>query len=138
MGGISSIHLRRLHGQLGEIVYELTKVQFMQFPREETWRPAINAFRCGNHVTVCVDLAGVDKEAIQLTVEPRRLRIRGRREAMEAPDPEHKPQQVLAMEIDYGPFERTVELPADVAAEQVRAEQRNGILWVYLPLRSHA
>jgi HSP20 family molecular chaperone IbpA len=42
------------------------------------------------------------------------------------------------MEIDYGPFEREVLLPSDVAPERVTAEQRNGLLWVYLPFQSHA
>jgi HSP20 family molecular chaperone IbpA len=42
---------------------------------------------------------------------------------------------MLALEIDYGPFERRVELPAEVDVEQARAEQENGLLWIYLPLK---
>jgi len=39
------------------------------------------------------------------------------------------------LEIDYGPFEREVELPAEVDVKQARAEQENGLLWIYLPLK---
>jgi len=39
------------------------------------------------------------------------------------------------LEIDYGPFEREIELPAEVDAKQARAEQENGLLWIYLPLK---
>ena len=39
------------------------------------------------------------------------------------------------MEIDYGPFEREVVLPAEVEIDQARAEQRNGLLWISLPLK---
>lgn len=138
MADIQSIHLRRLHGQLGDIVYQLTRVQFSQFCPPETWSPAINAYLCRRQVIVCVDLAGVDKAALDLQVEPRRLSLRGRREPPEPTATEEKAVHILAMEIDYGPFERTVTFPADVDTERVRAEQRNGLLWVYLPLRAHA
>jgi HSP20 family molecular chaperone IbpA len=39
------------------------------------------------------------------------------------------------MEIDYGRFERVLELPAEVDPNRVSAEQRDGLLWVDLPLR---
>jgi len=42
------------------------------------------------------------------------------------------------MEIDYGPFERMLELPAEVDPERVNAEHREGLLWVYLPLRQQS
>ena len=45
--------------------------------------------------------------------------------------------QVLAMEIDHGSFERQIKLPSTVDRKQVTAEQKNGLLWVYLPLRHH-
>src|SRR5437764_14625544 len=62
------------------------------------WQPSINAFRCAAAVRICVDLAGVDKSLIDLTVEQRRLIIRG---AREAPEPTEQTTQILALEIDY-------------------------------------
>jgi HSP20 family molecular chaperone IbpA len=38
------------------------------------------------------------------------------------------------MEIDQGAFEREIVLPVEVEPEQVRAEQREGLLWIWLPL----
>jgi len=55
------------------------------------------------------------------------------------PEPTHaegRAVQLLAMEIDYGPFEREVHLPEVVDIERVHAEQRNGLLWISLPLKS--
>jgi len=43
--------------------------------------------------------------------------------------------QMIAMEIDYGPFERGVRLPGEVDVTKVRAEQKNGLLWIHLPLK---
>ena len=135
MDEVSRIHLKMLQGRLGDVVYELTKTQFTQFWPPENWRPAINAYRCSDQIIICVELAGVDKQELELTIEPRRLRIHGRRVAPEPTGRDSQALQILAMEIDYGPFERQVELPSEVDTERVKAEQRNGLLWVFLPLR---
>ena len=134
MGDLSSIHLQRLHGQLGEVVYELTRVQFAQFSSRPSWQPAINAYVCTRQIALCIDLAGVDREALEIRAETRRVSIRGRRELPEPAGKDPETLRVLAMEIDYGPFERRVELPVEVDTQRVTAEQRNGLLWVYLPL----
>ena len=131
---MQSIHLKRLHGQVREIAYQLTRVQLSYFTNAQPWSPAINAYRCREQITICVDLAGVDKSLLEVHAEPERLRIRGRREPPE-PCGREKPLQVLAMEIDYGQFEREVLLPEPIQPDRVRAEQHDGLLWVYLPLQ---
>jgi HSP20 family protein len=138
MSTISGIHLRRLHAQLGNVVYEMTKVQLAIYNPPVTWSPALNVYRCENCLVVCADLAGVDKSGIELKVETERLLIRGRREAPEPKEDSCKALQVLAMEIDYGVFEREVMFPVQVDSERVTAEQRNGLLWIYLPFRTVA
>jgi HSP20 family protein len=138
MEDMRSIHLKRLHGQLGDLVYELTRVRFSQFSHPKAWSPAINAYRCGRQMIICVDLAGVDKSLLDLRVETGRLRITGRREPPEPAEVDEGPLQVLAMEIDFGPFEREVALPAQVDPLLIRAEQRDGLLWVFLPFRAQS
>ena len=134
MDPIRNIKLRWLRGTLGNVTYQVTDVQWWQAP-VHNWQPAINAFRCESAVRICVDLAGVEKSSIELTVEPRRIVLRGTRETPEPADGEGRAVQVLALEIDYGPFEREVELPAEVDMEGVHAEHENGLLWIYLPLK---
>jgi len=138
MKDIGGIHLKRLHAQLGNVVYQMTKVQFSQFSPPLTWNPGLNVYRCENCVAICADLAGVDKTMIDLQIEPQRLLIRGRREAPEPRDDTCKALQVLMMEIDYGGFEREVLFPVEVETERVTAEQKNGLLWIYLPFRTAA
>lgn len=135
---IRNLRLQRLHGRLGHVVYELTKVHFSQYAPPKGWQPAINAYRCANGLEICVDLAGVDKAEIDLRVEPGRLQIRGRRQPPEPEPCSDQSLQILEMEIDSGPFEREVRLPADVDADRVTADQRNGLLWIHLPYRTHA
>jgi HSP20 family protein len=134
MDPISSIKLRWLHGALHDVTSELTRSRFSRFG-PHCWEPAINAYRCEKCVRICVDLAGVERSSIDLTVEPNRVVIRGTRKLPEPTDAEGRPVQLLAMEIDYGPFEREVILPAEVEIEKAHAEQRNGLLWISLPLK---
>ena len=134
MDPIRNIKLRWLHGALQDLTSELSRLQFSRFALH-AWEPAINAYRCEKSIRICVDLAGVDRAFIDLTVEPRRVVIRGTRELPEPTDDEGCALQLLAMEIDYGPFIREVPLPAEVEIEQAHAEQRNGLLWISLSLK---
>ena len=129
-----SIKLRWLHGALHDVTSEWSRFQFSRFA-SHTWEPAINAYRCEKCIRICVDLAGVERSQIDLTVEPQRVLIRGSRELPEPSHDEGRAVRLLAMEIDYGPFEREVALPAEVEIDQARAEQRNGLLWISLPLK---
>ena len=138
MDELQNIHLKRLHGRLGEVVYQLTKIQFGYFSAPKGWSPAINAYRCDQQIVICVELAGVERSQLALSVQGGRLRVSGR---LEPPEPDCKGEQnlqVMAMEIDYGAFEREITLPAEVEAQAIRAEQQGGLLWIYLPLQSHS
>lgn len=98
------------------------------------WRPAMNAYRCEGAIRVCFDLAGVDKERIDIQIEPGRLVVRGVRKPPEPSSGEPCAEQILAMEIDHGPFLRELRLPVNVSRDDVTAEHRNGLLWINLPL----
>src|SRR2546428_6379984 len=106
-----SIKLRWLHGALHDVTSELARLQFSRFG-SHTWQPAINAYRCESCIRICVDLAGVERSRIDLTVEPQRVVIRGSRDV---PEPTHAEG-------------REVQLPAEVEIEEVHGEQHNGLL----------
>src|ERR1044072_921786 len=131
MDPIRNIKLRWLHGALQDVTYELSRSQFSRFA-PHAWEPAINAYRCETCIRICVDLAGVERSSIDPTVEPRRVVIRGTRDLPEPTHDEGNAMQLLAMEIDYGPFIREVPLPAGVGSDQAHGAQRNGVLGVSL------
>lgn len=110
-----------------------TSSPFLRAPNAP-WQPPMNAYRCDKCIRVCFDLAGVDKERIDIQIEPGRLIVRGVRQAPEPGSGEHCPRQILAMEIDHGAFRRELRLPAAVLRDEVTAEHRNGLLWINLPL----
>lgn len=129
--------LEQIQRELDLMALEVRRTQFVHFSSQGAWQPAVNAFRCGSQFVVVAELAGVDRAAIRVEAEPRRLAIRGTRALPEPSCDEPPALQVHALEIDHGPFERVLELPEDIDPDQVSAEHRNGLLWIRLPLRSH-
>jgi HSP20 family protein len=95
----------------------------------------MNVFGCRGQIVVCVELAGVEKGSMEIDVQPHRLRVRGYRAAPEPEDCDGPLMQVLALEIDQGLFEREISLPVEVDPKRVKAEHRNGLLWIHLPTR---
>lgn len=133
---VRRLRFRQYFGGSGEIAGEFTQIQLAAYATPKTWHPAINAYRCEKGFAICVELAGVDKEQMEVRVESQRVVLRGQRQAPEPVDTGQRAVQVLLMEIDYGPFERVVTLPDTVDPERVTAQQRSGFLWIHLPLRS--
>jgi HSP20 family protein len=134
MNEIRAFYVRQLERRLGGIATELTRIHYSSLQTREAWHPAINAYRCRNHILICAELAGVNRAQISVTVEARRVWIRGRRSPSEPCESDGPALQVLAMEIDHGAFEREILLPAEVNPDQVKAEQHEGLLWIRLPL----
>ena len=130
----------QLVSELDHAMDQLIQRRFSQFRPSDTWSPAVNAYRLPDRIEVCVDLAGVERDSIDLSVQPGALTLRGLRQT---PMPEHEGRdtprpvdaQILVMEIEHGPFERTLRLPRGVDVDGVEAEQCNGMLCIRLPLR---
>jgi HSP20 family protein len=113
-----------------------TQTGYFNFCRGETWTPNVNLYETEASYLVCVDLAGVEKQEIDVVAENQVLRIRGSRAVPAPPDYAKAKQKCLRMhlmEIDHGPFAREVELPDDVDRAGIAASHRNGFLWIELP-----
>ncbi len=124
---------------IGMMIDHAVYQSFAQFTQTEAWTPAVNIYQVGRHLHVCVDLAGVDKRQIDVRIEPGRLTISGVRHAPEpseiqrgGPDVQMK---IHALEIDYGRFSRTIQVPRTVDLDGVHSEYRQGLLWITMPLK---
>ena len=100
-----------MNPQVAKMMEQLTKGYYNFLP-SEVWTPNVNLYETENDYRVCVDLAGVEKEKIDITVADGRLTIRGHRAVPQCPspppdtDPEHSRMRVHLMEIDHGAFSR--------------------------------
>lgn len=96
-------------------------------PRAE-WRPAADVYRCEHGWLVKLDLAGVQKEDINIEVKGSRLTISGTRRDQRI----YERQETYLMEIEYSHFERSVQLPEETTAAQLQTEYRDGMLLVHV------
>jgi HSP20 family protein len=96
---------------------------------EKAWKPLCDVYECPEHFTVVVELAWVDEEKVEVTLHGRVLSIRGHRSRFRPPDMSN----TYMLEINYGDFERVLELPTDIDADATRAIYRKGLLEIILP-----
>ena len=121
--------IERLQGEIEDLFADLWQVPRLAGARR-AFRPAVDAYYCDDppRITVVVELAGVQPEQVHIDAAPRSLVVRGER---------RRPRvhgKFQALELDYGPFERTVHVAEDVDVERASATYKNGLLTVELPL----
>ncbi len=132
------IQFTRIVSRTQDVASDLGRLQFSQFHSQSaTWQPAVNAYRYEDGFEICVELAGVDKDAIAIHAEPTLITISGERLSPRpnCGEPGAACRQTLAMEIENGPFERQIALPTPIDTGQITARQENGLLWISLPER---
>jgi HSP20 family protein len=106
---------------------------FASAPRyllRHTWRPAVDVYEHEDGLVVVAELPGVVESDLQVTAHHGRLRLSGIRRLPRVEDY----KQPLQLEIEHGPFDRHVALPADVDPERIKATFKNGMLTVQLPI----
>ena len=91
--------------------------------------PPVEVAEADGEVIVTMEVPGVEKDKLQLTVSDDRLTVRG--EARK--ESEEKRKNYYRQEIRYGAFQRSVPLPVEVDASKAHAELKNGMLKVTLP-----
>jgi HSP20 family protein len=118
---------------------ELQSKGYYSFFPNENWTPNVNLYETDGAYLVCVDLAGVEKQKIDIDVIDGRLRLRGKRSVpmcIETADVPHTRVRMHLMEIDHGAFSRDVELPDNVYHERISARYQDGLLWIELPKKN--
>jgi len=98
----------------------------------KAWQPAIDVFETDSEVVILLELAGVNENEIEVTVQHDILTIRGTRKDIKRGIKRTYSQ----MEILWGPFERNVTLPANINVDEIKAFYEAGILEVVLPKRN--
>ncbi|MDQ6631383.1 MAG: Hsp20/alpha crystallin family protein [Verrucomicrobiota bacterium] len=99
---------------------------------ETHWAPNTDVYVMEDGLVIKVELAGMRREDLELTIDENRLRIAGQR-----PDGCRAPHcKFLVMEINYGVFESVIELPAGYDLSRAKAAYQNGFLRVDVPVQA--
>jgi len=101
------------------------------------WIPNTDVFVADGNLIIKVELAGMRRDDLELTIDGNRLMISGQR-----PDGARTSKcKFLVVEINYGPFECVIEIPPGYELAKARAAYQNGFLNVEVPqtaARSHS
>jgi len=95
---------------------------------ERVWKPQMDIYETPQEVIVLAEIAGVDKDNLEVEISSRAIRISGNRE--EIPRVENTTYRLA--EIQYGTFERILYLPALIDTDKVSASYLNGFLQIRL------
>jgi HSP20 family protein len=123
-----------LAGEIQELFADLWQVPRFAGMRHG-YRPQCDCFRTAEPpaIHVVLELPGVDPATVDVAAIGRTLVVAGTRERPKIPDARY--QQV---EIDYGPFQRQIDLGADVDPEHATATYERGMLKIVLPVATRA
>jgi len=98
------------------------------------WIPNTDVYVSEGQLVIKVELAGMRREDLELTVEGNRLMISGQR-----PDGSRSTKcKFLVMEINYGPFECVIEIPPGYDLGEAKAAYQNGFLRIDVPQASRS
>jgi HSP20 family protein len=129
-----------LADQVVHMLHEIQGSNYFRSHAAPTWKPRVNVYETPTRYLLCVELAGVSADQIDVRTEGGSLHVRGARDKPEVPDvarPEFEAGDVSVhqMEIDSGRFHRTLKLAQDVNLDDIQALYRHGYLWIILPRR---
>ncbi len=95
---------------------------------ERSWKPSMDMNETSGQIIILAEVAGVDKDDLEVEISSKAVRIRAMRPARSwGADATYR----LA-EIQYGRFERVLFLPAPIDPEIVSAAYTNGMLEIRL------
>jgi len=98
------------------------------------WNPALDIYQDKDNVYVKVELPGMKREEIDISLHDGMLTIAGERKQ----EVEVREGETFRNERFFGRFHRTVTLPTQVDGDRVKATYRDGILTVELPKSEEA
>ena len=119
-----------LQQQIQELFNDLWQVPRFSGLRNG-FRPEIDCYRTEEPTAyhIVVELPGIDPEQVQIVVHGRTVVVAGVRER-----PGLAGARVMQMELDYGPFQRQLQLAEDVDSDAATATYERGLLEIVLPL----
>ncbi len=90
---------------------------------------SLDVYQTESDVVIKSTVAGISSDDIDITITNDMLTVKGVRSR----DEEVRPEDYYYQECYWGPFSRSVILPADVEADLIKATLKNGILTIRLP-----
>lgn len=120
--------------KIGDLMDEMFNRSFVGFRDSGVmWEPHVNVYETPPCYFICVDLAGVDQQQIDVqSTQGNRITIAGTRSQPRPPGGASE-LSVHVMEVSEGTFRREIDLPEAVDVDGIEASYSKGFLWITLP-----
>ena len=99
-----------------------------------SWTPALDVHEDKDNLVVTVEVPGMKKEDINVSLHEGVLNISGERKS----ENKFEDSEVYRSERVFGRFQRTLTLSAPVAVDKIHAQYKDGLLTVTLPKAEEA
>ena len=96
---------------------------------EGQWLPAIDLSETAKEIIVKAELPGMELDDIEVSLTGNMLKIQGERKQ----ETEEEGENFHKIERSYGTFMRTIQLPAEVDPDNVKATYKKGVLTIRMP-----
>ena len=93
------------------------------------WTPALGVIEKGKDIIVRAEIPGMDVKNLDISLNGRLLTIKGEGKQ----EREEEERNHHSLERRHGFFSRSLELPADVDSDRVKADYTDGVLELNLP-----
>jgi HSP20 family protein len=125
---------RDLRDEIDELFADLWQVSRLGGLRRG-FRPQLDCFRTADPATftVIVDISGIDPEHVQVSTADGSLVVSGERRRADC-----EGRSYQQMEIEYGHFQRVVQLPGDADPSRAEATYDKGLLRIVIPIAKPA
>lgn len=117
-----------------ELQHEVDRLFQSISPRHARQDPALNLYELDDEFLLTADLPGAAKEDLEITLTDQTLTLKGDRKV----PTEVPPESYRRKERRFGPWSRSIVLPARVTNGEVTAEYTAGVLKVHLPKAEEA
>lgn len=102
----------------------------------QIYRPQIDVSGDDNHYEIALDVPDMSESDLSIEVNGDVLAIKGQKET--SSEDKDKDKQYYRVERSYGSFQRTLSLPEDAVADEIKAELKKGVLRLEIPRRESA
>lgn len=126
-------HFNRMNAEIDRLLggSSCPSSQAQQVP---AWSPRLEVREDKDNVLILLDLPGVAKETLEITLHEGVLTVSGERK----PEPASGEYQSHYVERPFGRFQRNLALPVRVRKEDTKAAFKDGVLTVTLPKADEA
>ncbi len=119
--------IRRVQDKMNQLIEDFMAESPARF--SDVMKPLADVKETDEEVIVTMDLPGMDKADVDITVAEDTLEVKAERKA----EKEEKEEEFYKKERTFARFERSLTLPAEVKAEEAKASLKDGVLEVHLP-----